>query len=154
MIKENTPAPDFSLPDQHGNTHSLSEARGSWVLLYFYPKDDTPGCTMEAEMLRDAYEDFSKHGVVVYGVSADSVESHKKFAEKLNLPFPLLADPEKTTIEAYGVWGTKKTFGREDEGVMRTSFLINPQGEVVRVYEDVNPEDHADEVLADIEDLA
>ncbi len=149
-IHEGSPAPEFSLPDQDGAMHSLSESRGTWVLLYFYPKDDTPGCTKEACMIRDAFPDFSAVKARVFGVSVDSVESHKKFAEKYGLPFTLLADTGKETVHAYGVWGKKKMMGREYEGTLRTSFLIDPEGTVAKIYRDVKPEIHAAEVLKDL----
>ncbi len=146
-IKEGAAAPEFTLPDQDGKTHSLADYKGKWVLLYFYPKDDTPGCTKEACMIRDAFPDFGKLGIAVLGVSIDPPASHKKFAEKHALPFTLLADTEKKAVHAYGVWGKKKFMGREYEGTLRTSFLIDPEGKVAKVYEDVKPETHADEVL-------
>jgi len=148
-----TAAPDFSLSDQEGNIHSLAQYRGRYVLLYFYPKDDTPGCTKEACAIRDADPDFSKLDAVVLGVSADSVKSHKKFAEKYGLVFPLLADEDKTVVNAYGVWGRKKFIGREYDGIFRASFLINPEGNIAKVYETVKPEHHVAEVLADIKAL-
>jgi peroxiredoxin Q/BCP len=153
MRATGTPAPDFSLPDQHGTIHSLSQYLGKWVLLYFYPKDDTPGCTKEACAIRDADPDLSSLGAIVLGVSADSVKSHKKFAEKYNLAFPLLADEERQVVDAYGVWGAKKFMGREYEGILRTSFLIGPDGVIAKVYESVKPETHAEEVLADLRTL-
>lgn len=146
-------APDFTLSDQDGVAHTLSALRGRFVLLYFYPKDDTPGCTKEACAIRDAEPDFSRLDAVVLGISPDSVASHKKFAEKYGLPFTLLADTDKTVVRAYGVWGSKKMMGREYEGVLRTSFLINPEGKIAKVYESVKPEIHAAEVLADLEAL-
>ena len=148
-----TAAPDFSIPDQEGVTHALSEYRGKWVLVYFYPKDDTPGCTKEACAIRDADPDLSSLGAVVLGISADSVKSHKKFAEKYGLSFPLLADEERTAIDAYGVWGDKKFMGREYEGILRTSFLVDPEGVIRKVYENVKPEVHAAEVLEDLKAL-
>ncbi len=143
-------APEFTLQDQDGTPHALKDYRGRYVLLYFYPKDDTPGCTKEACALRDADPDFSKLDAVVLGVSADSVKSHKKFAEKYELKFPLLADEDKSVVNAYGVWGPKKFMGREYEGIFRNSFLINPEGKIAKIYEKVKPEQHAAEVLADL----
>ncbi len=145
-----SPAPEFTLPDQEGKEHSLADYRGRWVLLYFYPKDDTPGCTKEACAIRDAFPQFGKGKAVILGISPDSVKSHAKFAEKYALPFTILADEGRQAIDAYGVWGPKKFMGREYEGVLRTSFLINPEGKIEKVYENVKPEVHADEVLADI----
>lgn len=144
-------APDFTLLDQDGMPHTLSDYRGKRVLLYFYPKDDTPGCTKEACILRDALPDFTKLDAVVFGVSADSVKSHKKFADKYGLPFLLLADEKKEVVNAYGVWGRKKMMGREYDGIFRTSFLIAPDGTIKKVYENVKPETHAADVLKDLE---
>lgn len=151
MLKIGNKAPTFSLPDQDGKIHSLSDYQGKKVLLYFYPKDDTPGCTTEACNFRDEYEEFQKIGLVILGVSADSVKSHKKFAEKFNLNFPLLADEDKKLCEAYGVWGLKKFMGREYMGIARTSFLIDENGNLEKIYEGVKPPVHAEEVKADIQ---
>jgi len=147
------PAPYFTLPDQDGKNHSLAQYRGQWVLLYFYPKDDTTGCTKEACAIRDTLPDFKGLSCVVLGVSADTVESHKKFAEKYGLPFTLLADPERKMIENYHVWALKKMMGREFMGILRTSYLIDPEGKVAKVYEKVDPESHAAQVLADLAEL-
>jgi thioredoxin-dependent peroxiredoxin len=144
-------APAFSLFDQDEKLRRLSEAKGKWVLLYFYPKDLTPGCTLEACTIRDAWEDFDKHNIVVFGVSADSVARHQKFSEKYELPFPLLADEEKKLVQQYGVWGKKKFMGREYMGINRTSFLIDPKGKIVKIYTKVKPGLHAEEVLADVQ---
>lgn len=133
---------------------SLADQKGSWTLIYFYPKDDTPGCTKEACVLRDALPDLSTLKATVFGISTDSVKSHKKFAEKYGLPFILLADEGKEAVNAYGVWGKKKMMGREYEGIFRTSFLIDPDGLIKKVYENVKPEKHADEVLADLREYA
>jgi len=152
-ISIGTPAPDFSLPDYAGETRSLSDYRGQWVLLYFYPKDNTPGCVKEACGIRDQFPHFVNRSVAVLGVSPDSAQSHKKFSEKYKLPFTLLADTEKKVVREYGVWGKKKMMGREVEGVIRTSFLIDPKGRVARIYDQVKPEGHAQEVLADLEAL-
>ncbi len=143
-------APDFSLPDQDGVTHTLAEYKGKWVLLYFYPKDNTPGCTIEACTLRDQFKDFKKIDAVVLGVSTDSVKSHKKFADGFNLPFTLLADENKEVVGQYGVFGEKKMMGKTYMGVRRSSFLIDPSGKIAKVYEKVKPETHAAEVLADL----
>ncbi len=147
-------APDFTLPDQDGKPHTLTDYRGRWVLLYFYPKDDTPGCTTEACTIRDRYTSFGSQQVAVLGVSTDTPASHKKFVGKYGLPFPLLADQEKKVVRAYGVWGKKKLMGREYEGTKRMSFLIDPKGKVAKIYEDVKPASHADEVLFDRASLA
>ena len=147
-------APEFSLPDQDGRVHSLKDYAGAPVLIYFYPKDDTPGCTKQACMIRDAFPDFKKTGVTVLGISTDSVKSHKKFAEKYGLPFTLLSDEEKKVVEAYGVWGRKKMMGREYDGVFRTSFLIGKDENVLKVYENVKADKHAEQVLADLQVMA
>lgn len=144
------PAPDFQLPDENGSLRTLSEFQGKRVVLYFYPKDDTPGCTTEACEFRDAYADYEKAGVVILGVSPDAPKSHTKFKEKFNLPFPLLADNDHTVCQAYGVWGRKKYMGREYDGVFRTTFLIGADGTILKVFEGVKPAGHAAEVLAAI----
>lgn len=143
-------APDFQLPDQSGKPHKLSDYQGHWVLLYFYPKDDTPGCILESCALRDKFPDFTKLEACVFGISGDSVESHAKFGEKYGLPFTLLADQEKEVCKAYGVWGKKQFLGKEFEGILRTSFLIDPEGTIVKIYEKVEPKVHAVEVLEDL----
>lgn len=141
-------APDFQLPDQTGSLRSLAEFRGKPVVLYFYPKDDTPGCTTEACEFRDAYADYEKAGVVILGVSPDAEKSHTKFIQKYELPFTLLSDTDHAVSESYGVWGLKKYMGREYEGVLRTTFLISPDGIIQKVFEGVKPAGHAAEVLA------
>ncbi len=146
-------APDIVLPDQSGNIRSLAELRGQWVLVYFYPRDDTPGCTVEACGLRDAASPYARAGIQVFGISADSPKSHKKFADKFQLPFALLADEEKRVIRAFGSWGKKKFMGREFDGILRQSFLVDPGGKIAKVYSKVKPEGHAEEVLADVETL-
>ncbi|MGQ9510724.1 MAG: thioredoxin-dependent thiol peroxidase [Thermaceae bacterium] len=146
-------APDFSLPDQDGRVHRLSDYRGRWVVLYFYPKDDTPGCTVEARGFRDEKGRLEELGAVVLGVSADGVESHKAFAEKHRLNFPLLADPNREAIRAYGAWGKKKLYGKEYEGVLRQTFLIDPEGRIAKVWRKVKPEGHAEEVARALEVL-
>lgn len=153
-VEINKPAPGFTLPDQEGNSHSLAQYLGKWVLIYFYPKDDTPGCTTEACTLRDNFPEFKKLGITVLGISTDTVKSHKKFVEKYKLPFTLLADDEKKVVEQYGVWGKKKFMGHEFTGTMRSSFLVDPQGKIAKIYEKVKPAVHADEVLADIQSLS
>lgn len=123
------------------------------MLVYFYPKDDTPGCTKEACMIRDNFPKFKKLKLKVFGISADTVKSHARFADKYDLPFALLSDEDKKIIRAYGVWAKKKFMGREYMGILRTSFLINPEGKVAKVYTDVKPSEHADEVLTDLKEL-
>jgi thioredoxin-dependent peroxiredoxin len=144
------PAPDFILPDQDGKQHRLSEYKGKWVLLYFYPEDDTPGCTKEACSFRDNLPRFAGVNAVILGVSIDSVASHKKFQEKYGLPFTLLSDETKQVENLYGVWGEKTFAGKNYMGTNRTSFLIDPQGNIAKIYEKVKPEIHAQEVLADL----
>lgn len=146
-------APDFKLPDQEGKLHSLSDYKREWLVLYFYPRDFTPGCTKEACSFRDSSREFTGKGVNIVGISKDSVASHKKFAEKYHLNFPLLADPEHKTIETYGAWGKKKFMGREFFGTLRNTFLINPKGEIVKEYKNVNPIIHSSEILEDLDRL-
>ncbi|MBP6854680.1 MAG: peroxiredoxin [Candidatus Pacebacteria bacterium] len=145
MIETNTLAPDFSLPDENGEFHSLEEYRGSWVLLYFYPKDDTPGCTKEACSLRDHALDYEQNDLIVVGISKDSGESHQKFISKYKLPFTLLSDEKEKVINIYGAGGAL--------GTKRISYLIDPEGMVEKVYPKVDPENHAGEVLKDLESL-
>lgn len=146
-------ADDFSLPDQEGTLHSLSQYRGKWVILFFYPKDDTPGCTKEACNFRDSFAQLQSCGAVILGVSKDSVASHKKFAEKYHLNFPILSDEKKEVIERYNAWGKKTFMGREFEGTLRMTYLINPKREIQKIYEKVNPLIHAGEILADLKTL-
>lgn len=147
-------APAWSLPDQSGNVHSLKDYRGQWVVLYFYPKDDTPGCTKEACAFRDHFPAFKKIKAAVFGLSVDSSKKHAKFVEKFQLPFTLLADEEKKVVNAYGVWAKKKFMGREYMGTLRTTFLINPEGKIAKIYEAVKPETHAEEILSDLKEFA
>lgn len=142
------PAPVFTLPDETGTLRSLSDFRGAPVVLYFYPKDDTPGCTVEACSFRDGYAEYRRAGVTVLGISPDSSKKHTRFIEKFSLPFPLLADEDHKVCELYQVWGPKKFMGREYEGVYRTTYLIDAAGNIARVFENVKPEGHAEEVLA------
>jgi thioredoxin-dependent peroxiredoxin len=147
-------APDFSLSDENGVTRKLSDYRGKPVVLYFYPKDDTPGCTKEACGFRDDYDVYEKSGVVVLGVSPDSPKQHTKFKEKYNLPFTLLADENHQVCDLYGTWGLKKFMGREYEGVLRTTFLIDAQGKVVKIFKNVKPEGHSAEILEALKAVA
>ncbi|MBG0785182.1 MAG: thioredoxin-dependent thiol peroxidase [Anaerolineaceae bacterium] len=150
IIKAGTKAPDFTLNDNEGQPHQLTDYRGQTIVIYFYPKDDTPGCTKEACSFRDSYADYKKAGVTLIGISPDSEKSHTKFIEKYELPFTLLSDPGHKVCDAYGVWGLKKFMGREYEGVYRTTFIIGPEGEIKHVFENVKPADHSQEVLAEI----
>ena len=152
-LKEGKIAPDFKTVDQDGKIQKLSDYKSQWVLIYFYPKDDTPGCTKEACAIRDMMPDFKKLKLKVFGVSKDDVKSHKKFAEKYGLPFTLLADPDKKIIKKYGVWAEKSLYGRKYMGTLRTSFLINPKGKIAKIYEKVKPETHASEILEDLKEL-
>ncbi len=154
MLKEKSLAPDFTLPDQVGINHKLSAYLGKWVLLYFYPKDSTPGCTKEACTIKDEWAGFKKNKIVVLGVSADTVKSHLKFVEKYSLPFTLLADVDKKVVKKYKAYGKKKFMGVEYEGVFRVSYLIDPQGKIAKVYKDVKPDLHALEILSDYKILA
>lgn len=147
MLKERDSAPDFELKDQEGNIHKLSDYRGRKVVLYFYPRDMTPGCTKEACNFRDNYEDFTKRDIVVIGVSADTVESHKKFVEKHNLPFTLLSDPQKEVVSKYGVYGEKKLMGRTFMGVKRVTYLIDEKGIIFKVLQKVDVSNHSEEIL-------
>jgi len=146
--KEGLKAPEFELKDKHGDIHKLSDFEGQTIVVYFYPKDDTPGCTKEACSFRDSYSDFRNAGVEIIGISPDSEKSHTKFIEKYELPFLLLSDADHEVCEAYGVWGLKKYMGREYKGVFRTTFIIGPKGEILKVFENVKPSDHSQEVLA------
>lgn len=143
------PAPDFTALDTDGNSHSLADYRGKWLVLYFYPKDDTPGCTTEACSLRDARDDIAALGAEVVGVSRDDASSHDKFKAKYTLNFTLLSDPEHELMDAYGAWG-KKMFGQE--GVLRKTFIINPEGTVVKVYGRVTPLGHGEQILAELKE--
>jgi peroxiredoxin Q/BCP len=151
VIEEGKPAPDFELQSDSGETVSLKDLRGKPVVLYFYPKDDTPGCTTQACGIRDAYGEFERAGAVVLGVSPDDERSHVKFKEKYELPFTLLADPDHAVAEKYGVWGKKKFAGREYLGVFRSTFVIDADGTVKKVMHNVKPATHAADVLAALE---
>jgi peroxiredoxin Q/BCP len=146
-------APPFSLADQDGTVRSLADVGGKWLVLYFYPKDDTPGCTKEACAFRDGLPRFEGLDAVVWGVSANDAKDHRKFADKYDLNFPLLVDPEKSMLEAYGAWTEKSMYGKTYMGVPRITYLIDPKGQVARVWPKVKPEEHADEVAAALEEL-
>lgn len=150
MLKPPYDAPDFALPDENGNNISLKDFAGQWIVLYFYPKDDTPGCTTEACSLRDARDDLADMGARIVGISKDEASAHEKFKAKHSLNFSLLSDPDGVTIEAYGAWGPKM-FGKF--GILRRTFIINPDGQVVKVYGRVTPLGHGEQVIADLKKL-
>lgn len=150
MLKQGTKAPDFSLPDQDGKIHTLSEYAGKRVILYFYPKDSTPGCTKQACGFSELYPQFTEKGAVVLGVSKDSVASHKKFQEKYNLSFTLLSDPELTAIQAYEVWQEKKNYGKVSMGVVRTTYLIDENGMIEKVFESVKAAENPAQMLEEL----
>ena len=147
MLNEQTIAPDFSGINQRGETVTLSQFKGKKVILYFYPKDNTPGCTAEACSLNDKNNFFLSKGFVIIGVSADSVESHKKFQEKFNLAFNLLSDPERKIINFYGVWGEKKMYGKSTMGLLRTTFIINENGIIDKIFKKVDTKTHAEQII-------
>ena len=147
ILREGDIAPDFSLKDQHGNTISKSDFQGKKLVLYFYPKDSTPGCTAEACNLRDNYNVLLKEGFSIVGVSADSIKSHEKFSQKNDLPFSILSDPDLQMIKQYGVWQLKKFMGREYMGIVRTTFILDEEGKVEKVFEKVKTKDHSNQIL-------
>lgn len=147
MLKEGDKAPAFTSKDQDGNPVKLSDFKGQKVVLYFYPKDDTPGCTKEACSFRDADDVYRKKGIKVFGVSTDDEKSHQKFISKFQLPFDLLADTDKSIVESYGVWGEKSMYGKKYMGTNRKTFLIDENGKIAKIFDKVNVEQHADEVL-------
>jgi len=148
MLKAGDPAPDFTLTSDGGQEVSLSDYRGQKVVLYFYPKDDTPGCTAEACAFRDDHSDIVAAGAAVLGVSPDTIKSHDKFKAKYNLPFALLSDPDHRVADMYGAWGEKKMFGKAYEGILRSTFIVDEEGKIVKVFPKVTPKDHSREVLA------
>lgn len=150
MLEVGTKAPDFSLPDQNGKIHTLAEYAGKKVVLYFYPKDNTPGCTKQACGFSERYPQFMKKGAVVLGVSKDSVASHKKFEEKYNLGFTLLADPELNAIKAYDVWQEKKNYGKVSMGVVRTTYLIDENGIIVKSFDKVKAAENPEQMLGEL----
>ena len=150
MLEVGTKAPEFSLPDQNGNVHTLEEYRGKKVILYFYPKDNTPGCSKQACGFGELYPQFVEKGAVVLGVSKDSVASHKRFEEKYGLPFTLLSDPELSCIQAYEVWKEKKMYGKVSMGVVRTTYLINENGIIEKAYDKVKAADNPAQMLGEL----
>lgn len=147
MLKPGDKAPDFTLTDTNGEPVSLADLKGQTVVLYFYPKDNTPGCTKEACSFRDDYKSFAKKKIVVLGVSPDGQSSHQKFTQKFKLPFLLLSDPDHKVASAYGAWGKKKLYGREFMGILRSTFVIDPAGKIAHVFEKVKVDDHAGDLL-------
>lgn len=150
MLEVGTKAPDFTLPDQDGNMHFLSEYRGKKVILYFYPKDNTAGCTKQACGFAERYPQFTEKGAVVLGVSKDSVASHKKFEEKYGLPFTILSNPELVAIQAYDVWQEKKNYGKTYMGVVRTTYLIDEKGKIVKAFDKVKAADNPEQMLGEL----
>ncbi len=151
-LKEGDSAPPFEGTDQHENTIKLSDFRGKKLILYFYPKDNTPGCTAEACDLRDHYQVFLEKGYAITGISPDSLNSHKRFSGKFNLPFPLIADPEKKILSNYGVWGEKKNYGRTYMGVYRTTFIIDEEGKIMKIFTKVKTKEHTKQILDAMEE--
>ncbi len=153
MLKENDKAPQFTVPDQNGNNISLSDYKGKWIVLYFYPKDMTPGCTTEACNFRDEYSLFTQKDIAVLGVSKDSSVRHKKFEQKYSLPFSLLSDENGSICEDFGVWQKKSLYGKIFNGIVRSTFIINPDGIIAKVYPKVKVKEHVTEILADLKQL-
>ena len=150
MLEVGTKAPDFTLPEQNGDLHSLSVYRGKKVILYFYPKDNTPGCTKQACGFAERYPQFIEKGAVVLGISKDSVASHKKFEEKYGLPFTILSDPELVAIQAYDVWQEKKNYGKTYMGVVRTTYLIDEEGKIAKAFDKVKAADNPEQMLGEL----
>lgn len=153
MLEKGTMAPDFSLPDQNGKNHTLGDYKGKWIVLYFYPKDLTPGCTVEACNFRDDFPNFQNADATIIGISKDSIKRHAKFAEKYQLPFVLLSDESGKVCEKYGVWKKKSLYGKSFMGIERSTYLINPQGKIEKVYHKVKVKEHAEELLKDLQQL-
>lgn len=153
MLAPHDTVPDISFTDEEGNPHTFAEYTGKWLVIYFYPKDNTPGCTLEAEGFRDLHEKFGEHHAVVFGVSKDSCASHQTFIAKKNLPFMLIADTDHALMEAFGTWGERTFMGKKYMGTSRSTFLVDPEGTIVRVWETVKPAGHPEEVLESLRDL-
>lgn len=150
MLEVGVKAPDFTLPDQNGDLHSLSEYKGKKIILYFYPKDNTPGCTKQACGFAERYPQFIEKGAVVLGISKDSVASHKKFEEKYGLPFTILSDPELKVIQAYDVWKEKMNYGKISMGVVRTTYLIDEEGKIAKAFDKVKAADNPEQMLGEL----
>lgn len=153
MLQVQTKAPAFALEDENNKTHTLSDYAGQWVVIYFYPKDDTPGCTKEACTIAEVYDEFEKLGVSVLGISKDTPSSHAKFKAKYQLPFTLLSDVSTETIQAYDAWKEKSMYGKKYLGTHRVSYIIDPKGKIAQVYPKVTPADHAQQLLQDLRDF-
>lgn len=151
-LTENTPAPAICLPDQYGRMHQLEDYKEKWIVIYFYPKDDTPGCTVQACGFKDMNEEYQKNSVVVLGISCDDELSHSKFIKKFDLPFTLLSDKDHQAVEDYGVWVEKNMYGKKYMGINRSTFVINPEGNIAKIYKKVQPEGHNEEVLSFIKE--
>ena len=154
MVIEGNPAPDFTLPDQHGNAVSLRDLRGSWIVVYFYPRADTPGCTTQACGVRDRSDDYEAAGARVVGISPDPVSAVEKFADKHSLRFTLLADEAHSVAEDWGVWAEKSMYGKKYWGVLRATFIVDPKGTIAKVFPKVSPKTHDDQVLGALRELA
>ena len=153
MLETGQSVPQFSLPDQNGKIHNINDYKDQWVILYFYPKDLTPGCTTEACNFQEALPDFNAIDAVIFGISKDSPEQHKKFVSKYNLQFNLLSDEHSDVCEKFGVWQKKSNYGKEYMGIVRSTFLVNPEGKIARVYPKVNVKEHHQEILNDLKTL-
>ena len=153
MLETGIKVPNFSLPDQNGQVHNINDYKGRWVIVYFYPKDLTPGCTTEACNFQDALPDFTSIDAVIFGISKDSVDKHKKFADKYNLHFNLLSDENSNVCEQFGVWQKKSMYGKEYMGIVRSTFIVNPDGKIVKVYPKVKVKEHHTEILNDLKEL-
>ena len=153
MLEVGSMVPKFSMPDQNGKTHNIADYKGQWVILYFYPKDLTPGCTTEACNFQESLPDFNSIDAVIFGISKDSITQHKKFADKYNLKFSLLSDENSDVCEQFGVWQKKSMYGKEYMGIVRSTFLISPEGKIAKVYPKVNVNEHHAEILNDLKEL-
>jgi len=150
MLKEGEKAPEFSLKDQNGKTHKLKDYKGQKLVLYFYPRDDTPGCTKEACAFRDIFSEYKKNNIAVLGISKDTEQSHKKFKEKHKLPFDLLIDENRDALEKYGAWTKKSLYGKVFMGIQRITYVIDEKSKILKVYPKVKPEEHAEQILKDV----